>query len=247
MKTLEKSEIIRDKLAKSRQSPFKAYKDLTVGDQSILFFLYYEFITMVLGPMPGALGFFLRKKFYPPLFKKVGGGLIIGRNVVIRHPKNISFGNNVTIDDNCLVDGRGSGELGVKFEDDVLINRNCMIQAKTGAIRFGSRTSIGSNCVIISTDGVFLDEAVLSAGGCYISAGAYKFEEKDSAIMDQTAYSNGPIKIGANTWLGTGVIILDGVKIGKGAVIGAASMVNKDLPDLSIAVGIPAKVLKIRE
>ena len=160
MKKLEKSEIIRDKLAKSRQSPFKAYKDLTVGDQNFFHFLYYELITMILGPMPGALGFFLRKKFYPALFKKVGGGLIIGRNVVIRHPKKISIGDNVTIDDNCLVDGRGSGESGVVFEDDVLINRNCMIQAKTGPIRFGSRTSIGSNCVIISTDGVFLEEAV---------------------------------------------------------------------------------------
>jgi acetyltransferase-like isoleucine patch superfamily enzyme len=247
LKTLNKNEIIRDKLAQSRKSPFKAYKDLTVGDESFLYFLYYEIITMILGPMPGALGFFLRKKFYPSLFKKVGGGLIIGRNVVIRHPKKITLGDSVTIDDNCLIDGRGSGDLGVVFEDDVLINRNCMIQAKTGPIRFGSRTSIGSNCVIISTDGVFLEEAVLSAGGCYISAGAYKFDKRESAIMDQEAYSNGPIRIGANTWLGTGVIILDGVDIGEGVVIGAASMVNSDLPEFAIAVGIPAKVLKIRE
>ena len=65
--------------------------------------------------------------------------------------------------------------------------------------------------------------------------------------MDQDAYSKGPIKIGANTWIGPGVIILDGVNIGEGAVIGAASMVNKDLPAFAIAVGIPAKVLKIRE
>ena len=94
--------------------------------------------------------------------------------------------------------------------------------------------------------GVDVGEAVLTAGNCYISAGLYKFDDLETPVMDQTAYSKGPIIIGKNSWFGTGVIILDGVTIGESVVVGAASMVNKDLPDYTIAVGSPAKVVRER-
>ena len=64
--------------------------------------------------------------------------------------------------------------------------------------------------------------------------------------MDQGVYTKGPISIGDNSWLGTGVIVLDGVTIGNAAVIGAAAVVNKDIPPNAIAFGIPAKVKKNR-
>jgi len=244
MKQIDKREIIRSKLADSHKSPLKIYKDLSVGNVSFLKFLYYEIVTSLLGPMPGGIGFFLRKKFYPRLFKSVGRGFIIGRNVVIRNPFNISIGNNVTIDDNCLLDGRGEG--GITLEDGVIINRNCMLQAKTGYIKLGERTSIGSNSVIVSMTGVKLGKAVLTAGNCYISAGAYMFDDLDTPVMDQAAFSKGPIIIGEYSWLGTGVTVLDGVKLGKGVVIGASAVVNKDIEEYSIAVGIPAKVVRKR-
>jgi acetyltransferase-like isoleucine patch superfamily enzyme len=246
MKQIDKSDIIRDKIAKSQTSPLKVYRELTVGQTGFLKFLYYEIVTFCFGPMPGGLGFFLRKKFYPRLFKKVGRGFILGRNVVVRHPQNIVIGDFVTIDDNCLIDGRGAGENGLVFEDQVIINRNCMIQAKTGFIKIGKRTSVGSNSVIVSMSGVEIGEALLTAGNCYISAGVYAFDDLKTPIMDQMAYSKGPIKIGKNSWFGTGVTVLDGVNIGEGAVIGASSVVNKNIPDFAIAFGVPAKVYKIR-
>lgn len=246
MKQIDKSDIIRDKIVKSQTSPLKVYKELSVGSVGFLSFLFYEFITTVLGPMPGGLGFYLRKKFYSKLFKKVGRGIIVGKNVVIRHPKKISIGDFVTIDDNCVIDGRGSGDEGLIIEDQVILNRNCMILAKTGYIRLGKRTSLGANSVIVSMSGVDIGEAVLTAGNCYISAGLYNFDKLDIPIMDQTAYSKGPILIGKNCWFGTSVTILDGVKIGEGAVLGASSVVNKDIPDYAIAFGVPAKVYKIR-
>lgn len=244
MKEIDKKEIIRAKLAESQKSPFKAYKELSAGDVSFIKFIYYELVTSILGPMPGGIGFLLRKKFYPRMFKKIGRGFIIGRNVVVRHPGNITIGDNVTIDDNCLLDGRGSE--GIIFENGVILNRNCMVQAKTGYIKLGERTSIGSNSVIVSMSGVDIGKAVLTAGNCYISAGAYKFDDLDTPVMDQTAFSKGPIIIGENSWFGTGVTVLDGVRIGKGAVIGASSVVNKDIDEFSIAIGIPAKVVRKR-
>ena len=247
MKQINKSDIIRDKISKSHKSPLKVYRELTIGETGFLKFLYYELITFFVGPLPGGIGFYLRKKFYPKLFKKVGRGLILGRNVVIRHPQNIIIGDFVTIDDNCVLDGRGGSEKDFIIEDEVIINRNCMLLAKTGYIRLGKRTSLGSNSVIVSMSGVDIGEAVLTAGNCYISAGLYNFDNLNVPIMDQAAYSKGPIKIGKNSWLGTSITVLDGVTIGEGVVIGASSVVNKNIPEYAIAFGIPAKVYKMRQ
>lgn len=246
MKAIDKSDIIRDKLAQAQTSPLKTYMSLTVGSVGFAKFLLYEFLTSVFGLIPGGLGILLRKKLYPFLFANSGKGLIIGRNVVLRHPAKIYLRDNVTIDENTLLDGRGSGDEGVFIDDNVIINRNCMIQAKAGAIKIGKRTTIGSNSVLISMSGLELGEAVMIAGGCYLSAGAYNVDDSDSAIMDQGAYSKGPIIIADNCWIGTSAVILDGVTIGKGAIIGAGAVVTKDVPAGAIVAGVPAKVIRMR-
>jgi acetyltransferase-like isoleucine patch superfamily enzyme len=207
-------------------------------------FFLYEIFTCVLTPMSGGAGYFLRKVFYPKLFKKVGKGLIIGKNVALRHPHKIHLGDNVTIDDNCVLDGRGADKLGIVLGDNVIINRNCMLLAKAGPIKIGRRSSLGSNSVVVSMENVDIGESVLTGGGCYVSAGSYHFDKSDEAIMDQGAYSKGPIIIEDNTWFGTGVVVLDGVRIGQGAVLGAAAVAVKDIPSKSVAIGIPAKVVK---
>jgi len=246
-KTIAKTNVIRAKLASGEGSPFQTYKALTVGASCSLWaFIRYEILTSLLGPLPGAAGYLLRKIFYRKLFAGVGRGLIIGRNVVIRHPGRIRLGNNVTIDDNTIIDGRGAGAAGVVLEDNVLVNRNCMILAKTGPIRIGKKTSIGSNSVIVSISGVSIGESVLTAGGLYISAGAYRFDDPDIPVMDHDAYSTGPVEIGDGAWMGTRVTVLDGVRIGEGAVVGACSMVNKELPPFAVAVGTPARVVRSR-
>jgi acetyltransferase-like isoleucine patch superfamily enzyme len=243
MKEIDKGTIYRDKIIESRQSPLRNYMYLTVGHVGFAQFFLYESLTCLLGPLPGGIGFYLRKIFYPHLFKKTGKGLIIGRNVVIRHPDKIEIGDNVTIDDNCLIDARGAGTEGLVLEDGVIVNRNCMLQAKSGSIRLGCRTSLGSNSVIVSLSGVYFGEAVLTAGGIYVSAGAYHFSDTSTPVMDQGAYTKGPIKIGSNSWLGTCAIVLDGITIGDGAVIGAGSVVTRSISDNCIAVGVPAKVV----
>jgi acetyltransferase-like isoleucine patch superfamily enzyme len=62
--------------------------------------------------------------------------------------------------------------------------------------------------------------------------------------MDQGAYTEGPIRIGSKSWLGTCAIVLDGITIGDGAVIGAGSVVTRNIADHCIAVGVPAKVIR---
>jgi acetyltransferase-like isoleucine patch superfamily enzyme len=70
--------------------------------------------------------------------------------------------------------------------------------------------------------------------------------EPDELISKQPLRTKGGIIVEDGAWLGFGVIVLDGVRIGKGAVIGAGSVVNQDVPDGAIAVGVPAKVVRMR-
>ncbi len=245
---VDKKNIIRERMAEARQSPLKTYRDLTVGlDTGLGHFIRYELTTFLLSSMGGGAGFLLRKRFYRGLFRESGGGLILGRHLTLRHPRRMVLGEGVTIDDLCVLDARGDRETGLTLEDSVIVNRNCLLLAKNGAIRIGRRTTIGSNSVIVSMSGIEIGEAVMFAGGCYVSAGAYETDDPDLPIMDQPAYSKGPIVIGDHAWIGTCAIILDGVRIGKGAVVGAGAVVTKDVPDYAIVAGVPARVIRMRD
>lgn len=247
MAEIDKATFIRDKLAEGRDSPLGTYRKLTVGQAGLGYLILYELLMMLVAPMPGGLGFYLRRKLYPLILGKVGMGVIIGRNVSLRHPRRIVLGDNVTIDEYCVVDARGgTGDSGVVLEDGVILNRGCMVLAKNGPVHIARRTTVGSNSAIVSLSGVDIGEAALFAGNCCLSAGSYNVDNAAAAIMDAGAYSKGPIRIGSGAWLGTGAIVLDGVSVGAGAVIGAAALVTSDVPDRSIAAGVPAKIVRDR-
>ncbi len=247
MKKPNGQDTIRSRLIRARKSPLKTYIELTVGDVNFFKFLYYEIISSLLGPIPGALGFFLRQKFYPAFFKKAGKKLIIGRNVVIRHPGKIEIGDHVTLDDNCLIDAHGSGSEGIVFEDYVIVNRNCMLQAKAGPIKIGKHASIGSYTMITSVDGIEIGDEVLIAGRCILNHGSYHLDDPDSAILDQVAPARGPIKIGDKSYLRVGAMIVEGVTIGSGAVIGPGAIVDNDVPEGCMAKTASAEISEIQE
>jgi len=247
MQEMSKDESIRGKLIKAQKSPMKTYMELTAGNVGFLRLFLYESLTSLIGPLPGALGFFFRQKCYRPLFKKLGRSPIIGRNVTFRHPNKIEIGDNVTIDDNCVIDARGAGAEGLVLEDQVIINRNCMILAKAGPVRIRRRASLGSNSIISTVRGVEIGEAVLITGNCYLNDGIYQHNDVASAIMDQGVSSKGPIRIGAKYYLRAGAMIVEGVSIGAGAVIGPGAIVENDIPKYAIATGVPAKVVGMRD
>jgi len=77
MNEIDKNSLVREKLRSEHSSPFSTYVELTVGQVGLSHFLLYELLTSLLGPIHGGLGFYLSKKLYPQLFRKVGRGLII--------------------------------------------------------------------------------------------------------------------------------------------------------------------------
>ncbi len=232
---ISKESIVKN-LAETETSALKKYQKFFVGSSSFGALIKFEFMTVVLGPMPGALGLLLRKQFFPSLCKKVGIGVIWGRNIALRHPRNVELGDRVVIDDNCLVDAKGSETQGIKIGNDVLIARSSIIQAKTGSISIGDHCSIGSQCQLSSVGGITLGKSVMLAGQCYIGGGRYHTTNREIPMMEQGLYSHGPVIIGNDVWIGSGVIVQDGVRIGNGCVIGSGTVVTQDIPDFAVVI-----------
>ncbi len=216
-------------LSTADHSALQKYQQFFIGSSSLGMLVRYELITSILGPMPGALGLLLRKLFFPSLCHRVGAGVVWGRNVSLRHPGRIQIGDRVAIDDDCLLDAKGAGDDGLQIGDDVLIARATLIQGKSAPIMIGNRCIIGSQCQFSSAGGITLGNTVMISGQCYIGGGRYRTEATDIPMMDQGLYSKGPVIIEDDVWIGAGAVVMDGVRIGKGTVIGSGAVIRDDI------------------
>lgn len=254
MRQLDEQDYIRGKLFDGDRSAVRRYADLVVGsDASYLQLARYELITMLCGRVSGALGLALRKALYPSLFRHCGKGVVFGRDLVIRNAHLISLGDNVIIDDDCVLDGRGAGMQGVTIGDRVILGRGVSIQAKIGPISIGADSDIGMGTVIHSQGGVEIGRAVVMGGGCKLSGGVFQTTRSpvdatggEMLSREQTRWTKGPIRIGDKCLIGFGAMFLDGVEIGEGSVIGAGTLLNASVPPWSVAAGVPVRVLRER-
>ena len=234
-------------LLDKNKSVFQKYREMFVGDCSIWYLIKYEIIVTLFSSLPGALGLVLRKIFYPALFKKIGRGVIFGRNMTIRHPRKITIGLNVVFDDFSVIDAKGKSNRGITIEDNVVIGRNSVLSCKGGDISVGKFSNIGSNNSLFSESVLKIGQYVFTAGHVYMVAGGnHAFARRDIPIWKQPTESKGGIIIEDDVWIGASCTIVDGVKIRKGAILGAASLAHKKIPPYSIALGNPATVIKKR-
>ncbi len=226
-------------------SALRKYQDLVVGSRSVRALVRYETVILLSSWVPGALGLFLRRLLYPLLLGRVGGGVVFGQGVVLRHPAKIRIGARVTIDDLVVLDAKGSANRGIEIGDGAFLGRGTILSCKDGDIRLGDHANLGFHCEIFSGSSVTVGDHALFAAQAYLVGGGHDFERGDLAVIDQPRRSRG-ITLGRNVWLGTGAKVLDGVRIGSDVVVGANAVVNADLPDGAIAAGVPARVLRTR-
>lgn len=156
---------------------------------------------------------------------------IIRFPIDIRGHKYIDFGKRLTTGRNCRMD---------VFD----------CQGRGKSLVFGNDVQLNDNVHIVCEDSIKIGNNVLMASHIFISDcshGSYKGDDNDTppdippAKRPLPSY---PITIGDNVWIGEGVIIMPGTTIGDGCVIGAHSVVSKDIPAYSIALGTPAKAVK---
>lgn len=240
------SEVRSKSLTRSGGSKFKKYSDFFVGKRGFFAFLKYEIITALFAGTPGAIGIFLRGIFYRLLFKKVGKGVSFGKNITIRHPNKISIGNNAVIDDNCMLDAKGSTNTGIIIEDGVFLGRNTILSCKDGDIILRENVNLGFNCDIFSGKKIEIGKNTMIAAYVYFVAGNYSYDSPDTPATEMDTICKG-IVVEESCWFGAKALILDGVTIGRNSIIGGAAVVTENIPPYSIAVGIPAKVIKSRK
>ena len=236
---------IQRELHGAKTSKLQKYQELIVGKTGLGFLIKYELIITFTSALPGALGLLLRSKLFPKLLGKIGRNVTFGTNVVLRHPHKIFIGDNVVIDDNVVLDAKGTDNEGLFIGDGVFVGRNTILSCKNGDIRLDENANLGFNCEIFSANSVRIGKNVLMAAYCYLVGGTHTFSRTDIPMLFQEREARG-ITVGDNAWLGAHVVVFDGTNIGKECVIGAGAMVNGDIPDWQIAVGIPAKPIKDR-
>lgn len=244
-KELDNRETLLDKLTRPESSPLRNYQELFVGGYKFFDLLKYELLTFSLSSMPGALGFFLRGKLYPLLLGQCGKGTIFGSYMTMRCPSRIFLGQGVYIDDNVVLDAKGNVSK-INIGDSVLIGRNSIFSCLSATIDVENDVSIGPHCYIRAGIGpIQIGSQVTVGSHTVIISGNPDYKRLDVPMKKQIGSVEG-IAIGNDVWIGVGVSVIDGVVIGDGSVIGAGAVVVENVPEHSIAAGVPARIIGSR-
>jgi len=176
-----------------------------------------------------------KKRFWYPLaniknrflFGEYGRDVYIGPGVIVNRPRFVSLGDRVRILRNTNINlhpkDRHSQDILLKLGTDVIISENCYISA-CNSIIIEENVGISPNVMIIDNS------------------------RKPGDILrpskEQDISKDGYVRIGADSWIAFGSCVLPNVTIGRHCIIGALSVVNTDIPEYSVAVGSPARVVK---
>lgn len=117
-------------------------------------------------------------------------------------------------------------------------------QRFTPSLEIGDRVTASGALQILAFDAVVIEEDVMFAANVFIADGTHAYSTTDVPYKFQGVGPTGPIRIGRGSWIGQNVVVLPGVTIGAMAIIGANSVVVGDVPERTIAVGSPARVIR---
>lgn len=162
------------------------------------------------------------------------------------HHQDLHLGKHVYVGSGAIIfqwDGGGSIELGDRTQ---ILDGAFLETGQGGAIRIGSGSRVHRGAHMIAyKEPILIGRDVGVSQNCAV----YSYNHgvaPGRPISEQPAESKGPVVIEDHVWLGVGVIVLDGVRIGTGAVIGAGAVVTRDIPANAIAAGVPARVIGMR-
>jgi acetyltransferase-like isoleucine patch superfamily enzyme len=111
-------------------------------------------------------------------------------------------------------------------------------------VRIGEGSFLNIGVMVASKELVEIGDHCMFANGCFVTDANHRYDDPYKPVTWQGFTSKGPTRIGDNVWCGANVVVTSGVTIGERSVIGANSVVTQDVPPLSIAAGVPAKVLR---
>lgn len=182
-------------------------------------------------------------------FKSCGKLIFVGKKVMLFHKNRISLGNGVTLGNNVEINALSVN--GVVIGNNVNLGNFSVIRC-TGSfkklgkgIKIGDNCGFGDYCFFGAAGGIQIGDNVIMGQNVRFHSENHNYSRLDIPIRMQGVTNKG-INIEEDCWIGAGVVFLDGVTVGKGSVIGANTVVNKDIPPYSVAVGNPVKIIKNR-
>ena len=133
---------------------------------------------------------------------------------------------------------------GLIIDPDVTVSMMCEVGARP-VLELGKRVYLGRHTFVSVFEPITVGDHTIIGAYCYIISANHRYDTRKIPIRDQ-GYTGAPIIIGEDVWIGTHVVILPGVTIGRGAIIAAGSLVNCNVPEYEVWGGMPARFLKSR-
>ena len=187
----------------------------------------------------------VRQKYYAGQLRHLGANVQIGCGVKFVNPQHISLGDNVRIEDHCTLIARS--ERGITLGDAVHLKYGVYLdtEGESGYIEIAPRVYLGTGCCLYGHQGLEIGEDALFAQNVTITPYSHRFEDPTLPIIKQGGHMR-KVTIGRDCYLGMCVCVLYSADIGEGAVLGSGSVVVKTIPPYSVAVGVPARVIRQR-
>lgn len=177
------------------------------------------------------------------------GAVFAGRNVIVQHGYQMRSGRNLILEEGVHVNALS--DQGIMLGDNVTIAKysilSCtgVIAEKGIGISIGNNSAIGAQSFLGGQGGIRIGNDVIMGPHVKIFSENHNYTHASQIIRKQ-GHTRLGVTIGNNCWVGAGVTILDGTSIGDGCIIAAGSLVSKSIPENSVAMGVPARVVRQR-
>jgi acetyltransferase-like isoleucine patch superfamily enzyme len=160
--------------------------------------------------------------FTPNQLARLGRGVVIEPGVLVFHPENVEIGDDVYVGHYTILKGYHQNRLVI-----------------------GEGTWIGQQCFLHAGGGITIGRHVGIGPGVKIVTSAHRLDQIDRSIL-HSDLEFAPVVIEDDSDVGTGAVILPGVRVGKGAQVGAGAVVSENVADYAVAAGVPAREIRRR-
>ncbi len=197
------------------------------------------------GWVPTVLGIALRGVLYR-LILKMDGLAAIESGVRLRFADHIRLGHGVYLDQGTYLHATPGG---ITLGDDTIVMHGAVLHVYNfrdlprAGITVGRQSLIGEYTVIRGQGGVTIGDRVYTSPFTQIIAVDHVFDDPARPFVEQGITAEG-IVIEDDVWLGANVVVTDGVRIGRGAVVAAGAVVTKDVPPHTVVAGVPARPIR---
>ena len=181
-----------------------------------------------------------------------GNNIVIGKNfrpdgiprIIVEKNAKLIIGDNVQFRSGIEI--RAHKNSIIRIEDNVRLDRGIrLLSTNNSLIQIGKGSRIGLYTVFNGGDSINIGPKCLISGFCYLQTSMHKFEKLNVPVQEQ-GYQHLPVILNEDVWLGTHVVVLPGITLGRGTVVGSNAVVTKSFGDYKILAGLPAKEINNR-